>query len=142
MPRPSRKTPRISENAYTVAPKSSDSSRVHRTWHASAVMPEIAMATYTVVASGARTIAPARLARRLVRRDLRHRQANDRDEHVQRDGDVGRDRHVVDAQQVEAREQAADDRAADVAAVEEAEPRHARSASSRPSGRWPAASRP
>ncbi len=42
------------------------------------------------------------LLHRFVRRDLGHRQADHRDEHVQRHGHVGRDRHVVDPQQVEA----------------------------------------
>jgi hypothetical protein len=42
---------------------------------------------------------------------------------VQRDGDVGRDRDVVDAQQVEASHHAADDRPGGVATVEEPKPR-------------------
>ena len=58
-----------------------------------------------------------------VMRDSIRRQS--RDDRVERDGDVGRDGHVVHAQQVETGQQAADDGAADVAAVEVAEPGHA-----------------
>src|SRR5581483_12496734 len=45
--RPTRNTARISAKVYTVAPKCSDSSRVHTTSDASAVIPDSAMATYT-----------------------------------------------------------------------------------------------
>src|SRR5262245_49534574 len=47
MPRPVRKTARINENVYVVAPKSSESVRVQRTSAASAVMPDMAMTRYT-----------------------------------------------------------------------------------------------
>ena len=45
MPSPNRNTARISANVYTVAPNTSESIRVHTTSHASAVMPESAIAT-------------------------------------------------------------------------------------------------
>ena len=45
MPSPMRKTARISEKVYAVAPKSSDSSRVQITSAPSAVRPDSAMAT-------------------------------------------------------------------------------------------------
>ena len=44
MPRPTRNTARISEKVYVVAPKSSDSIRVHTTSDPSAVRPDSAMA--------------------------------------------------------------------------------------------------
>jgi hypothetical protein len=43
MPRPTRKTARISENVYTVAPKCSDRIRVQTTSDPSAVRPESAI---------------------------------------------------------------------------------------------------
>src|SRR5689334_23333362 len=54
MPRPTRKAARISENVYTVAPKSRDSVRVHTTSAASAVNPESAIVMYTSPDPGAR----------------------------------------------------------------------------------------
>src|SRR5438034_7524809 len=48
MPSPTRNTARINANVYTVAPKCSDSNRVQTTSDASAVIPDIAMTTYTV----------------------------------------------------------------------------------------------
>ena len=47
MPSPVRNTARISENVYVVAPNCSDKTLVHITSLASAVRPEIAIATYT-----------------------------------------------------------------------------------------------
>ena len=47
MPRPTRKTARISENVYAVAPNSSDNTRVHTTSDPSAVNPDNAIAMYT-----------------------------------------------------------------------------------------------
>src|SRR5262249_8469136 len=54
MPRPNRKTARMSENVYVVAPKSSESSRVQITSAASAVKPDSAITTYTDDAPAAR----------------------------------------------------------------------------------------
>ena len=44
IPRPTRNTARISENVYVVAPKSSESTRVHTTSDPSAVRPDNAIA--------------------------------------------------------------------------------------------------
>ena len=63
-----------------------------------------------------------------------HEERQRADEDVERHGDVGRDRHVVDAQQIEAGEQAPDHGAAGVAAVEVAEPRDALRARLDPAG--------
>ncbi len=57
-------------------------------------------------------------------RAARNGERDDADEHVQRHGHKGRDRHVEHAQQVEAGEKAADHGARDVAAIKEAQPGH------------------
>ena len=63
--------------------------------------------------------------RREVRRAPRQPQSGQRDAHVQAGRDIGRNRHVVHAQEVETGEQAAEHRPADVAGIEDAEPRYA-----------------
>ena len=64
------------------------------------------------------------------------------DSQVDRRGDVGGDRHVVESQQVEAGEQASEDRAGRVAAVEQSPPGDAARSGLRSSARWRAATRP
>src|SRR5437867_11806606 len=62
IPRPKRNTARMSENVYTVAPKMSDKILVQTTSAARAVIPEIAIVTYTVQAAGAGTITTIRFS--------------------------------------------------------------------------------
>ena len=133
MPSPMRNAARMSENVYVVAPSSSDSRRVQTTSAASAVAPESAIVDVDRPRARRNERAAADIGRRarhplgrrsdgVTRASARLRQ---RDDDIDRDGDVRRVRHVVHAQQIEAGEQAAEHRAGDVAAVEEAEPRHA-----------------
>ena len=129
MPRPTRKTARISENVYAVAPKSSDSTRVHTTSEPSAVNPDNAIAMYTSRAPSAETGgaggAEASAVITVCGVRAAHEHGKARHDEVQHDGDRCRGRHVVDAKQVEAGEQTSGDRAREVASVEVPEPRHA-----------------
>ena len=103
--------------------------RVQTTSAPRADRPDSPIATYTI---RRRTPAPARRGSdSLTRRPALHSRrrasasASTADRDVDRHGDVRRDRHVVNAQQVESGEQAAEHRAGDVAAVEEPEPGNA-----------------
>ena len=102
-----------------------ESSRVHTTSAPSAVSPDSPMATYTELCDAERRrFASGRTAwrSRLVLGPRRQAVAENRDDYVDRDGDVGGRRHVVDAQQIKTREEASAHRAGDVAAIEIAEP--------------------
>ena len=101
--------------------------RVQITSHASAVSPDSAITTYTAALPRDRhhhrIVFTSDVHR--VRRPRRDRHRRGRHGNVDRDGHVGRNRDVVERQQVEAGEQAAQHRAGGVAAVEESEPRDA-----------------
>ncbi len=138
-PSPSRNAARISENVYVVAPSNNDNRRVHTASAARAVAPDSPIATYTGQAP-AGTIEPdlRSIGGLVIRAGIggraSERDADPRDDHVDRHGDVRRHGHVVNAQEIEAGEHAAEHRAGDVAAVEEAQPGNAFGSRLHPTG--------